>query len=74
MCNTFNLNGDWQRNGTSAWTDAFSYCQDANMSAVACVNEMLLQSWGGRIRVFPACPDHWRDVRFDRLLAEVERN
>ena len=40
------------------------------MGAVAAVNEMLLQSWGGRIRVFPACPSHWRTVRFDKLLAE----
>jgi hypothetical protein len=40
------------------------------MGAVASVNEMLLQSWGGRVRVFPACPSHWREARFDRLLAE----
>lgn len=67
-CNTFNLNLDWERNGIASDTDA--YCQDGNMAAVAAVNEMLLQSWGGRIRVFPACPNHWREVRFDRLRAE----
>ena len=67
-CNTFNLNLDWERNGIASDTDA--YCQDGNMAAVAAVNEMLLQSWGGRIRVFPACPNHWREVRFDRLCAE----
>ena len=67
-CNTFNLNLDWERNGI-AW-DADAYCQDGNMAAVAAVNEMLLQSWGGRIRVFPACPNHWREVRFDRLRGE----
>lgn len=67
-CNTFNLNLDWERNGIASDTDA--YCQDGNMAAVAAVNEMLLQSWGGRIRVFPACPPHWRDCRFDRLLCE----
>ena len=53
-CNTFNLNLDWERNGIAS--DADAYCQDGNMAAVAAVNEMLLQSWGGRIRVFPACP------------------
>ena len=67
-CNTFNLNLDWERNGIASDTDA--YCQDGNMAAVAAVNEMLLQSWSGRIRVFPACPNHWREVRFDRLRAE----
>ncbi len=67
-CNTFNLNLDWERNGIASDTDA--YCQDGNMAAVAAVNEMLLQSWGGRIRVFPACPPHWRDCRFDGLLCE----
>ena len=67
-CNTFNLNLDWERNGIASDTDA--YCQDGNMAAVAAVNEMLLQSWGGRIRVFPACPNHWREVRFDRLRGE----
>ena len=67
-CNTFNLNLDWERNGIAS--DADAYCQDGNMAAVAAVNEMLLQSWGGRIRVFPACPNHWREVRFDRLRGE----
>ena len=67
-CNTFNLNLDWERNGIAS--DADAYCQDGNMAAVAAVNEMLLQSWGGRIRVFPACPNHWREVRLDRLRCE----
>ena len=34
------------------------------------INEMLVQSWSGRIRVFPACPAHWRNCRIDRLLCE----
>ena len=67
-CNTFNLNLDWERNGIASDTDA--YCQDGNMAAVAAVNEMLVQSWSGRIRVFPACPAHWRNCRIDRLLCE----
>lgn len=32
--------------------------------------EMLLQSWDGKIRVFPAIPDLWKDVVFADLLAE----
>ncbi|MDE0042474.1 MAG: hypothetical protein OXT74_10590, partial [Candidatus Poribacteria bacterium] len=45
-------------------------CVDRNMGADDSLNQMLLQSWGGRIRVFPACPNHWRDIRFDNLRSE----
>ncbi|VGO13848.1 hypothetical protein PDESU_02405 [Pontiella desulfatans] len=31
---------------------------------------MLLQSWGDKIRVFPATPDHWKNIAFDGLLAK----
>jgi len=31
---------------------------------------MLVQGWGDRVRVFPAVPDHWRDVAFRDLLTE----
>lgn len=31
---------------------------------------MLLQSWGGKIRVFPAVPEEWKDITFHNWLAE----
>jgi hypothetical protein len=31
---------------------------------------MLLQSWGGVLRVFPAVPAHWRDVVVHQLRGE----
>lgn len=31
---------------------------------------MLLQSEEGRIRVFPACANHWREIRFNNLRCE----
>ncbi|HMF33425.1 MAG TPA: hypothetical protein VKK79_18515, partial [Candidatus Lokiarchaeia archaeon] len=37
---------------------------------VAAVLEMLLQSHQGMIRVFPAVPPAWQDIRFDTLRAE----
>ena len=66
--NTYNLNLDWERIGISTQPDTL--CVDGNMGAVDSLNQMLLQSWGGRIRVFPACPNHWREIRFDNLRGE----
>ena len=40
------------------------------LSAAQCVHEMLMQSWGDKIRVFPAIPDSWKDVAFHDLRAE----
>lgn len=34
------------------------------------IQEMLFQSWGGRLRVFPAVPKAWPDVQFSHLRAE----
>ncbi|TCJ19567.1 alpha-L-fucosidase [Flaviaesturariibacter flavus] len=39
------------------------------LSAVTTLNEMLLQSHNGIIRIFPALPAAWSDVSFDKLLA-----
>jgi alpha-L-fucosidase 2 len=40
------------------------------LSAAASVHDMLLSSWGGKIRVFPAVPKTWQDVAFDNLRAQ----
>jgi alpha-L-fucosidase 2 len=40
------------------------------LSGAASVLEMLLQSWGGKIQVFPALPVEWKDASFSDLKAE----
>jgi hypothetical protein len=40
------------------------------LSAAQAVHEMLLQSWGGTLRIFPAVPAGWKDVAFQDLRAE----
>jgi hypothetical protein len=40
------------------------------LSAAQCVQELLLQSWGDTIRVFPAVPADWKDVSFHDFRAE----
>jgi hypothetical protein len=43
---------------------------ESPISAQRSILDMLLQSWGGVIRFFPACPDAWRDVAFYDLRTE----
>jgi hypothetical protein len=40
------------------------------LSAITSLQETYLQSWGGKIRIFPAVPDSWKDVSFINLRAE----
>lgn len=40
------------------------------LSGAASLHEMLLQSWGGKVRVFPALPASWPDVTIHNLRAE----
>jgi len=43
---------------------------EGNFAADQAVHEMLLQSWGGKLRIFPAVPAQWKDAAFERLRAE----
>jgi alpha-L-fucosidase 2 len=67
--NGFNLNGDQSGKGYSKFTYR-PFTLDANFGAAQAVHEMLLQSWGGKIRIFPAVPSKWQDVSFRDLRAE----
>ncbi len=40
------------------------------LSAANAISEMLLQSWGGKIRIFPAMPDKWKEASFDQLRTQ----
>jgi hypothetical protein len=43
---------------------------ESPLSFATSLHEMLLQSWGGKIRVFPATPGIWPDAAFDRMRAQ----
>ena len=43
---------------------------EGNFAAGQAVHEMLLQSWGGKLRIFPAVPEPWKDAAFESLRAE----
>lgn len=40
------------------------------LSAAASIHDMLLSSWGGKIRVFPGVPDAWPDVTIHNMRTE----
>ncbi|GHT03165.1 hypothetical protein AGMMS49525_07790 [Bacteroidia bacterium] len=40
------------------------------MAAVASIHDLYLQSWGGKIRVFPAVPTAWKQASFIDLRTE----
>ena len=40
------------------------------LSGAQSIHDMVLQSWGGSIRVFPAVPEAWADVAFHDLRTE----
>lgn len=43
---------------------------ESPLSFATSVHDMLLQSWGGKIRVFPAAPSEWKDIAFDQLRTQ----
>jgi alpha-L-fucosidase 2 len=67
--NSFHCNGDQSGKGYSDFRYR-PFTLEGNFAAAAGLQEMLLQSYSGTIRVFPAIPTGWRDASFDTLRAE----
>lgn len=47
-----------------------SPCFETPMSGATAIMEMLIQSWGGKLRIFPAMPSTWPEASFDQLRAQ----
>jgi alpha-L-fucosidase 2 len=67
--NGFHANGDQSGTGLSRFTYR-PFTLEGNFLAMEAVQEMLLQSQGGTVRVFPAVSDRWSDVSYRDLRAE----
>jgi len=67
--NSFHVNGDQSGTGKSKFTYR-PFTLEGNFACAAGIQEMLLQSQGGILRVFPAVPRSWKDVSFTGLRAE----
>lgn len=67
--NSFHLNGD-QKGGQYSGFTYRPFTLEGNFAFAQGVQEMLLQSQYGIIKVFPAVPKEWTDVSFEKLRAE----
>jgi alpha-L-fucosidase 2 len=70
--NGFHLNCN-QKGGPgwgAKWDNPRLFTLEGNFLAMEAVHEMLLQGWGGIVRIFPAVPAAWQDVSFRDLRAE----
>jgi alpha-L-fucosidase 2 len=67
--NSFHCNGDQSGKGYSNFRYR-PFTLEGNFAAAAGLQEMLMQSYSGTIRVFPAVPAGWKDVSFKTLRAE----
>jgi hypothetical protein len=59
---TFTPNGFYSENGWPTFESPVSACRAAL--------DMYIQSWGNKIRIFPAIPDIWKEACFYNLRAE----
>ena len=68
--NGFHVNGPQTRKELSDYYGMRAFTLEGNFAASQAVHEMLLQSWGGRLRIFPAVPEKWEYASFQQLRAE----
>jgi len=74
MCspNGFHLNGDYKKSGITQWHYR-PFTLEGNMAAADALQEMLLQTNNGIIRLFPAVPKEWltKGIAFHKLRGEM---
>ena len=66
---SLHVNGDYRRLGYSD-VSGRPMTLEGNFAAAEGLHQMLLQSQGGVIRLFPAVPEAWGEVSFETLRAE----
>jgi len=64
--NSFHVNGDQSGTGKSNFTYR-PFTLEGNFAFAAGIQEMLIQSHSGRVRLFPAIPEEWESVGFKKL-------
>ncbi len=67
--NSFHVNGDQSSNGYSKHRYR-PFTLEGNFAFASGIQEMLIQSHSGIVKLFPAIPDEWQDVSFNKLRTE----
>lgn len=67
--NSFHVNGDQCKAGYSTMTYR-PFTLEGNFAFASGIQEMLLQSHTGVVKLFPAIPGDWKDAKFERLRAQ----
>lgn len=68
--NGFHANGQQRGDQKIVSATYRPFTMEGNFLAMEAVHQMVLQSWGEKVRVFPAVPSVWQDVSFRDLRAE----
>jgi alpha-L-fucosidase 2 len=66
--NSFHVNGDQSKTGKSNFTYR-PFTLEGNFACASGIQEMLLQSQNGIVRIFPSVPSSWKDISFHNLRA-----
>jgi glycosyl hydrolase family 95/glycosyl hydrolase family 65 len=67
--NSFHVNGDQCKAGHSKFVYR-PFTLEGNFAFASAIQEMLIQSHTDVIKLFPAIPSKWKDVKFDKLRAQ----
>jgi len=67
--NSFHVNGDQCKAGYSKFLYR-PFTLEGNFAFASGIQEMLLQSHTGVVKIFPAIPKDWKDAKFDKLRAQ----
>ncbi|WP_209331158.1 glycosyl hydrolase family 95 catalytic domain-containing protein [Lunatimonas salinarum] len=69
LANSFHVNGDQSGTGKSNFTYR-PFTLEGNFAFAAGIQEMVIQSHTGVLRLFPAIPSDWQDITFSTLRAQ----
>ena len=67
--NSFHVNGDQTKSGKSKFVYR-PFTLEGNFAFASGLQEMLIQSHTGVVRLFPAIPGSWKDLSFTKLRTE----
>jgi len=68
--NGFHVNGQQRGDQDISGFKYRPFTLEGNFLAMEAIHQMLLQSWGGKVRIFPAAPVDWAEASFRDLRAE----